>query len=373
MGAQQSRQITQSLITAITNLNIDQTNACSTSTSQIVDFKIIGSENVEIINKEIRQAVEAVANCAQSAATNSKIQSEIDQAIQQAVKQAKEALNFNPGNQTSENIISTAVQIANTVNQSMANTCNVSTGQAATFNIIDSKNVKVANDVINQYANLRASCTQNLSSINSIINRVEQDFKQTTEQTQSAGWLLVLIIIVIVVYFVLIYSQSGKTRTAIIIFGMILLALLIAYYIKLKTTKPDQTKNKDQAEKNSAESNKFIEASVARGLKACTDSKTAGYAPTQGFYYTFDPNAKPYLGPYVPDAKIVNGQLEPRRRDGGAPGGSLPPGYQPSAVRQNADILGVGYADNEQDMSICTRKDLANPSMTDMAAKILGK
>lgn len=371
MGAQTSKQQIDNLVRTVTNISTTQTNGCANATSQIINFRIIGSENIEVINKEIRQAVESIANCAQSASTDVKLQSEINAAVQQSVKQAKDALNFNPGNQTSENILRVAIEIANTVTQAMANTCNVSTGQAANFDIIDSKNVKVSNDVISQYAKLQASCVQNLASISAITNRVTEDFKQTTEQKQETGWLLIIIIIVIIVYFFLIYAEKGNRRTAIIIVGMFLLAALIAYYIYLRNKKPDAQKAKDNAEKNSAESNKLIEASVNRAIQACADSKTAGYAPTQGYYWDFNASATPYPGPYVPDAKIVDGKLQPRRRDGGAPG--APSGYQPSVVRQNAEILGVQYYDNETDAQICTRRDLARPSIPDMGAKILGK
>jgi len=371
MGAQNARQIAESYVKAVTNLSQDQTNACAAASSQINNIRIIGSEDVTVKQGLIRQVASAVAACAQTVTSDVKLQNDINILIQQAVKQSKEALNFNPGNQTSENIIRTAVELANNVTISMANTCNVSAGQANTIDIIDSKKVNVTQDAVEQMIDLQAKCTQNLSSINSIINRVTEDFKQTTEQKQETGWLVILIIIVIVVYFVLIYSQKGTSRTIIIIVGLILLALLIGFYIYLKTKKPDNAKIADATEKSSAETNAVTNATITKALAACTDSKATGYVPTQGFYYTFDEKVVPPLGPFVPTAQIVNGNILPRNRTGGAEG--KPQGWQPSAVRQYSELLGVDYRDNEQDSEICFRKDVARPSVIDMAAKLQGR
>jgi hypothetical protein len=251
----------------------------------------------------------------------------------------------------------------------MSNSCNVSAEQAATIDIIDSKKVNITQDAVQQYVDLVAGCVQSLSANTSITNRIEQDFKQTAENKQSMLLLVIIIIVVAVIYIVLILSTKGGVRSTVIIIGAVILLCLVILLIVQAIKKPNQDEYKKQVEEKSAESNVVTDKIIAAALKSCDDSKATGYKPTEGFYWTF--NGTTEKGPYVPPPVIVNGKLAPRNRTGADE--RRPAGWQPSAVRQNAERMGVDYYDNETDQLICTRKDLARPSIPDMALRYQGK
>lgn len=367
MGNQTARNFTESYVKTLTDIVNTQTNNCAASNAQVVSIRIIGSEDVNVRVGQIRQVATVVSACAQTNASSLDLQNSIDIAVKNAVKQAKDAINFNPGSQTAENVNRTAVEIANQVKNSLTNTCVATAGQAATLEIIDSKKINAGIDVVDQLTNVSARCTQNLSSITSIVNRVEEDFDNKIEQKQEIGLGLILIVIAILIIMYIGSRLKPPASTIIIVICIIVFVIIVGTLLYRWLYPPEPKYDQKKIEEKSKESNRVIDASITQALRACEDSRTAGYQPTQGFYWTFDAGR----GPYVPEGKVADGKIVPRIRTGGAEG--RPAGWQPSAVRQNAEILGVLYEDNETDLSICTRRDLQRPSIPDMARKIQGK
>lgn len=369
MGNQTSRQFAESYVRTLTNVVNKQLNSCAAGNQQVVSIQIVGSDTVEAKIGKVNLIASALADCAQKASVDVNLQTSIQTTIDSAVKQVKEALNFNPGSQTSENVVRTAVELANTVVNSMTNECRATNSQALAIGVIDSKNVKVGIDAVDFLANATAQCTQDLASVQTIINRVEQDFKLRTEQKQEVGPLLLIIVLVVVFMLVAGYQTGGTTRIVIIVFAMVIVAVLAGYLI-YTLTRPAPKPDSKESESKSGSSVARSEANLNAALQACTDSKASDYVPEQGFYWTFDKTDEK-KGPFIPPGQVVDGRIVPRTRTGGDPG--RPQGWQPSVVRQNAERIGVAYDDRETDVDICERRDLARPGINDMVRKIRGQ
>lgn len=225
MGAKSSKNEVESITKSFLDVVTSVTQECTQPVNQSQVLNVRGNRGsiIDIGNIDWSQAVTLDLQCFTSAKTTNDITNAIDQQAQQLANTTTTALNFNIGSVESENVTRYITDLGTSISNAYKQNCSNAVSQAQLADITDNTGsvIRTGDLSWNQTASSIANCIQNVDTVNTAKNNLEQSIAQSA--TTKVNWLgiggiiaLIVIVLIIGVVIFLIVRSSQKTASQII-------------------------------------------------------------------------------------------------------------------------------------------------------------